>query len=209
MRSARNWTQHRAERTQATLPRAERAADPIVRRARAARARGARRNAREEKKGAAGRGRTASRGSASGGRENRQRSRRLRNDRKQTELLRREWVAAGVVVETFVQRRRDAEQARREQRDGEEHGERKICLTIGSFLLAGKHRGRSFPHVRHPKPQACLGSHLPIPVGAGASNSCSPVCNPARIARRVPSLAFRPRLQLPGNENRPAHPVAQ
>ena len=32
---------------------------------------------------------------------------------------------AWVVVEMFVQRRRDAEQARREQRDGEEHGEKK------------------------------------------------------------------------------------
>ncbi len=30
-----------------------------------------------------------------------------------------------VVVETLMQRRRDAEQARREQRDGEEYGEEK------------------------------------------------------------------------------------
>ena len=32
-----------------------------------------------------------------------------------------------VVVEIFVQRRRGAEQARREQRDGEDHGEKKTA----------------------------------------------------------------------------------
>ena len=118
------------------------------------------------------------------------------------------WVAARVVVEMFVQRRRDAEQARREQRDGERARRGKACLTTRIVSLWQANIAGGAFRTRSQIAKPIMGSRFPDSSRRERVQFCSPVCNPARIARRVPSLAFRPRLRLPGNENRPAHPVA-